>query len=145
MGSSLLKGIISATLFFVGIFLISMVYKTQISTQRDAAAKEERDFERTTHINTIASAVAAYRDDHSRQLPALIGSEDKYICRSELFSDCGDLVDLRSLLSTYIVAFPSDPSAPFDSNTYYMIKINGSGQIVVTAPLSETQPIIATR
>jgi len=121
------------------------VYRTQISETRDVAAKEVRDLERTTHVNTISSAVAAYRSDHSGKLPALLDQSDKYICRSELYSDCKDMIDLRSLLTSYIVAIPSDPSAPTGANTYYMIRVDKEGQIFVSAPKSETKPILATR
>lgn len=136
-----------AAIFFLLMMLlfIGRVYRTQISEQRELAAKEVRDLERITHVNTIASAVAAYRSDHAEKLPILLGQNDKYICRSESFENCEDMIDLRFLLNSYIVALPSDPSAPTGVNTYYMIRVDDEAQIVVSAPKSETGPISATR
>ena len=143
--STLLRWLVVALFLLITSLFISRVYRTQISETRDVAAKEVRDLERTTHVNTISSAVAAYRSDHSGKLPALLDQSDKYICRSELYSDCKDMIDLRSLLTSYIVAIPSDPSAPTGANTYYMIRVDKEGQIFVSAPKSETKPILATR
>ena len=142
---TIVKGLIAGFLILVFTILVVKIYRSQISQEREMASKEVGDFERLTHVNTLVSAVAAYRNDHAGELPGPIGSDGKYICRSEVYSDCTDLVDLRPLLKSYILAFPSDPSAPIGANTYYLIKVDDKGQIIVSAPRSETKPISATR
>ncbi len=139
------KALVAVLFLFVIVTFVVRVYRTQILETREVAAKEVRDVERITHVNTIASAVAAYRDDHAGNLPGSIDTNDQYICRSELFSECSGLLDLKPLLNAYIVAFPSDPSTPTGANTFYMIRIDSDNQIIVSAPKAETKPVSATR
>jgi len=147
-GGMFLKSTIWSLILSFALILVAAVgvvaFRWKVNSDQVLAYKEQRDFDRLTHVNTLASAVREYMTEYNGKQPGLISNEPKYICRSDLFDNCEDLVDLRPLLSSFIIAIPSDPTAEVGPNTHYLIEIE-DGKVVVSAPEAETEEILATR
>ena len=99
--------------------------------------------QRWSNVNAILNAVHQYGVDNRGQYPGTITSSSTEICRTDIASpDCTGLIDLSSLVPTYVVNMPTDPSITTGANgTGYTIMLTGStttGQrIEVDAPNAE--------
>lgn len=144
MRSTTSKAIVTLLLSFVIILLVAMLVKSINTFSREQSGKDARDFERLTHVNILASAIKLYLAGHGSNRKIILSSNPIHICRSEIFSECGDLLDLRPLLDSYLIAIPADPKAHFGADSQYTVQFL-SGKVIVSAPLAELGTVSATR
>ena len=107
------------------------------TTRQEKVEAEERDNTRTSHINSLRSAILDYRAKHGKY-PSSITSELTEICNTNLSSvDCTGLVDLSVLGMRRV---PVDPNGYYGNRngTGYLI---AKGSIRIVAPHAETGSI----
>ncbi|MBU2258998.1 hypothetical protein KKC44_00145 [Patescibacteria group bacterium] len=131
----LIAGLISVAVYF---------YDQNFKAQREDILIEIRDFDRTSHVNTLAGALGQYRSDHDGKLPLAIDTEGN-VCRVDIYSDCSGLIDLGFLLEDYLVAIPVDPLADEGPSSDYSLQIGEDYSIHINAPRAESGPIAVTR
>ena len=102
--------------------------------QQFAAA---RDATRESHLNSINNAILSYQVDNTGTLPTGITTSPKEICRSDVETCPGELIDLSEIDGDYISSLPVDPQGGIhEDGTGYFIK---EGSVVLVAEKAETR------
>ncbi len=104
--------------------------------QQFAAA---RDATRESHLNSINNAILSYQVDNTGTLPTGITTSPKEICRSDVETCPGELIDLSEIDGDYISSLPVDPQGGMHSDgTGYYIK---RGSVSLLAAKAETREV----
>lgn len=102
--------------------LVFYRYLQAAEKERLAVVIQLRDRDRREHLRTLASAIKQYIVDHNGQLPGNVYENNKFICRTDIESDCMGLVDLSKLTDDYLVTLPIDPLVLTGASTGYSIR-----------------------
>ena len=102
---------------------------------------ESRNAQRSSDTNTVLNGVTQFTVDNNGALPGTITETVTAICATG--GDCTGLVDLSTLVPTYVVAIPNDPSTSGGNSTGYTIMRDANGRITVAAPSAERGATIA--
>ncbi len=95
-----------------------------------------RNAERWNHVNTIASALYEYAQDHDGNLPSGIDARVREMCaQSQTLSRCeGEaVIDLSVLTPSYIKEIPTDKSSGKDGGSGYTVQFLPPGRLYVVA------------
>ena len=103
---------------------------------------DARNAQRRSDVNTILNAIYQYAIDNKGVLPGCLGTNPapvgpQHVCISATCTDVTDSCNLHtSLVSTYIVGIPTDPSGATGNDSNYTVAV-ASGRITVAAPKAE--------
>lgn len=104
----------------------------------------QRDFQRSSDVNSILNTLRMYSIDSEGTLPVSIPEHPTEICA---FSECtGSYVNLFALVSNYyLVRIPRDPSRTSGMGTgYFISKDATNGRITIAAQDAELRSISVT-
>lgn len=119
---------------------MSYRYLLLIQEERETAVSDLRNSDRKQHIHTLSSAIQQYIVDHNGKLPGDFSEDEKYICRTDIESDCTGLIDLSDLTEDYLVTLPIDPLIISGSSIGYIIQ-KEQNSIIIKAPKAEYEEI----
>jgi type II secretory pathway pseudopilin PulG len=143
--------VIGIVMVLLSVTLLSLNISRQFAVARDAR--------RTVDSQVLLNAISQYQIDQKTEI-SVIDATSRVIA-APLFTPRGSTTQMQSpeprvnlcslLVPQYIAAIPIDPSIQLQDvncanyNSGYRVSRGEEGRIVVSAPLSETGPIILSR
>ncbi len=106
---------------------------------------DKNNIQRRVDVSRILDAVSQYTADNNGNIPRTITATSTEICKTG--ANCAGLINLSVLTANekYLSALPIDPAGGSANGITYRIFKNDSGQITVSAPLTDKGEIISVR
>ena len=98
--------------------------------------------QRWSNVNAILNAVHQYSIDNRGALPGVMSTTTTAICVTSPVSSSSCVNLASTLVPTYIVSIPTDPTASTVNNSGYTIATTTGNRIVVSAPSAELGAVI---
>lgn len=105
---------------------------------------DARDTQRQSDVTQILNAITQYTSTPGQTLSGL-GTISTCPTTTDIGTDTGDLNLESSLVPTYIVAIPEDPTAATTVDTGYDICQTTGGRLTVSAPSAENSTVSVRR
>lgn len=142
----LLVVVLGGGAYLVWHFWISQTFQKDVFVVHNAITAQ-RDVQRKTDIQGLFTVLTSYVIDHQGKIPSAINERTQRI-------KTGEADICRELVPKYLPNLPHDPltnvvsviddcNAPYD--TGYAISKDTTGNITISAPLAEDEPISMTQ
>ncbi|MFA5131626.1 MAG: type II secretion system protein [Patescibacteria group bacterium] len=106
---------------------------------------DKNNMQRRVDVSRILDAVSQYAADNHGTLPRTITATSTEICKTG--GNCAGLINLSVLTANekYLSVLPIDPAGGSTNGITYMISKDDSGQVTVSAPLTDNGETIFVR
>lgn len=128
-------------LVVIGIIaILAAIVVVAINPARQFA--QANNSQRWSNVNAILNAVHQYSVDNRGALPPYITNTDTPVCKTGA-TPTTTCADLFTLVPTYIVSIPTDPTAGTGAiSSGYTIATSSGNRIIVKAPAAELETVI---